>query len=258
VTDLPDLAFIAFPMDKRLIAAVLIAAVAGLVRGFSGFGSALVYVPLISAIYEPRTAAATLVLIDVACGFPFAVNALRRWDWREVVLISGAAALGIPIGTITLMYADPIFLRWAIAVFVVLITSVIAAGWRYHGSPNRALMIGTGLMAGFFGGAFQMDGPPVVIFWLGGSKVASVVRANILVFLELSGFIIVVAYEIAGLLSHEVLRMSFWLFWPFLLAMIVGARRFRLASERTYRRIAYVLIYLAAIGSLPVFHSWGH
>ena len=43
--------------DRRFAAAVAIAALSGFVRGFSGFGSALIYIPLIAAVYEPRKAA---------------------------------------------------------------------------------------------------------------------------------------------------------------------------------------------------------
>ena len=58
MTLFPDLAaFSAATNDNRFVAAVLIAALAGLVRGFSGFGSALIYMPLIAAVYEPRIAA---------------------------------------------------------------------------------------------------------------------------------------------------------------------------------------------------------
>ena len=62
---LPDLTALSATLhDGRFIAALAIAALAGLVRGFSGFGSALIYMPLISAIYGPRVAAPTLLLID--------------------------------------------------------------------------------------------------------------------------------------------------------------------------------------------------
>jgi uncharacterized membrane protein YfcA len=46
--------------DPRFPIAIGIAALAGLVRGFSGFGSALVYMPLISAVYGPTVAAPTM------------------------------------------------------------------------------------------------------------------------------------------------------------------------------------------------------
>ena len=58
VIDLPDLpALTAALTDRRFAAALAVAALSGFVRGFSGFGSALIYIPLIAAIYEPRIAA---------------------------------------------------------------------------------------------------------------------------------------------------------------------------------------------------------
>ena len=61
--------------DPRFPYAVAIATVAGLVRGFSGFGSALIYMPLISAIYSPAIAAPTIQLVDTMSGLPFSVRA---------------------------------------------------------------------------------------------------------------------------------------------------------------------------------------
>ena len=56
--------------DPRFPIAVGIAALAGLVRGFTGFGSALIYMPLVSAVYGPQVAAVTLLLIDIVCSLP--------------------------------------------------------------------------------------------------------------------------------------------------------------------------------------------
>ena len=65
MSDFPALSVFADAVaDRRFVAAVVVAALSGLVRGFSGFGSALIYIPLVSAIYEPRIAAATLLLVD--------------------------------------------------------------------------------------------------------------------------------------------------------------------------------------------------
>jgi uncharacterized membrane protein YfcA len=242
--------------DGRFWAAVAIAAVAGFVRGFSGFGSALIYVPSVAAIFEPQIAAATLLMIDVVCGIAFAVREVPRCNWSEVVPITIAAIVAIPVGTIALLVVDPTILRWVIAIFVLAMISVIAAGWRYHGPHVRPIAVGAGLMAGFFGGAFQMEGPPAVLFWLGGDKSASLVRANLMVFIALAGIAMFTVYAIAGLLTREAIGLSFWLFWPFVLAMAIGARLFRFASEHTYRRVAYILIYLAAVASLPIFDSW--
>src|SRR6185295_8183272 len=111
--DLPDIpAFSAALSDRRFIAAVAIAALSGFVRGFSGFGSALIYIPLIAAIYEPRIAAPTLLLIDLAGSVPFTIRELPRCNWREVAPVTTAAALAVPLGTMALVFIDPILLRW--------------------------------------------------------------------------------------------------------------------------------------------------
>ena len=76
---LPDLATFAATLHGRhFVAAVAVAALAGLVRGFSGFGSALIYVPLIAALYEPRIATVSFVMIDFVCVAPYAVRAVQH------------------------------------------------------------------------------------------------------------------------------------------------------------------------------------
>ena len=67
--------------------ALAVAVLAGLVRGFSGFGSALIYMPLVAAVYDPRVAAVTLLLIDTVGAAPFAVRAVDQCTWREVLPI---------------------------------------------------------------------------------------------------------------------------------------------------------------------------
>ena len=70
--DLPDSAtFAAALSERRLFMAMAVAALAGLVRGFSGFGGAMIYMPLVAAVYDPRIAAVTFLLIDFVSSSPF-------------------------------------------------------------------------------------------------------------------------------------------------------------------------------------------
>jgi hypothetical protein len=68
----PDSAvFAATIADPRFVLALAISVLAGLVRGFSGLGSALVYMPLMSALYGPRIAAPSMAVIDVLTAVTF-------------------------------------------------------------------------------------------------------------------------------------------------------------------------------------------
>ena len=247
--------FAAVVADRRFAAAAAIALVSGAARGFSGFGSAMIYIPLVAAVYEPRIAAATMVLIDLVCAFPLAVRAAPHCNWREVVPISLAAAAAVPAGSWVLLVANPVALRWIIAGVVIVLLGVLASGWRYHGKPRLPATIGVGLLSGLGSGAVQIAGPPVILYWLGGAGQAAFVRANLMVYFTFIDVIGCIAYFREGLFTREVASLSLLLGLPFILAMAAGVRWFGIASERSFRRVAYAIIAVSALVSLPVFDS---
>ena len=245
--------FAAVVADRRFAVAAAIALASGAARGFSGFGSAMIYIPLVAAVYEPRIAAATMVLIDLVCAFPLAVRAVPYCNPREVIPISIAAAAGVPVGTWVLLVADPVTLRWLIAGVVIVLLAVLATGWRYHGRPRLPATIGVGFLSGLGSGAVQIAGPPVILYWLGGAGQAAYVRANLMVYFTFIDVIGCIAYFREGLFTREVAVLSLLLALPFILAMVAGVRWFRIASERSFRRVAYAIIAVSALISLPVF-----
>jgi uncharacterized protein len=239
--------------DHRFWAALAIAVLAGVVRGFSGFGSAQIYIPLIAAVYSPRVAAVTLLLIDTLGSAPFTVRAFAYCTWSEVMPIYIAAAIAVPFGTMALMVVDPIVLRWFIAFLVLSLVGVLMSGWRYHGRPSLPVTVGVGLFSGFGGGAVQIAGPPVLIYWLSTVNNVVTVRANFLVYFLLLDLTLCAVYFLKGLITPELLALSLLLAIPFFVAAWAGATMFHGASDLHYRRIAYAIIAAAALISVPVF-----
>jgi uncharacterized protein len=253
VIGLPDsTTFAAALAEPRIIAAMAVAALAGSVRGFSGFGGAMIFMPLAAAIYDPRIAAVSILLADFVSTMPFAIPETRRCNWREVLPLSVAMAVGVPFGTWALLVLDPIVLRWCIAIVVLSLLPPLMLGWRYHGEPGLAVTAGVGLFSGVSAGAVQIAGPPVILYWLsrGGSAVS--VRANIMVFFLLCGVVLVLVYAAEGLFTAQPLALSVLLGMFYLLGVWLGSRIFRGSSDRLYRRVAYLIIALAALLSLPV------
>jgi hypothetical protein len=248
--------FAAAIADNRFWIALGIAVLAGAVRGFSGFGSAQVYVPLIASVYSPRFAAVTLLLIDTFGTAPFAVRAFSHCTWREVAPMSIAAAISVPFGALALRIIDPITLRWCIATLVFALVATLMSGWRYHGRPKLWITIGVGLFSGFSAGAVQIAGPPVLIYWLGTTTAVAILRANFLAFFIFLNAISIVIYFWQGFFTPELLVMALLLAIPFFLATTIGATVFHGSSEANYRRVAYLIIATAALISLPVFDHW--
>ena len=251
--DLPaSSTFLATLGSERFLLAVGVALLAGIVRGFSGFGSALIYVPLISALYEPKIATVSCVLMDYICTLPYALAALRHANRREVLPAYGAALVMVPLGTYVQYSVDPIVLRWGMSAFVLTFVVLLAAGFRYPFKPSTPAALGAGALSGFAGGATQMSGPPIILYWLSSPEEARVIRANLLVFFMLIGITLIVNYALHGLMTARPIALAV-LLWPvYIVALAIGAYWFRSASTSQYRRVAYVIVALAAIVSLPV------
>jgi uncharacterized membrane protein YfcA len=253
VIDLPDsTVFTAILADRRFLAALAIATTSGVVRGFSGFGSALIYMPLMSSVYSPRIAAVTLLLVDFVCSTPFAIPEVRRCTWNEVIPISIAAAASIPLGTYLLIVLDPTTLRWCIAVLVLGLVAVLMSGWRYHGPSTLPITTGVGLFAGIGAGAAQIAGPPVILYWLSRGNNSVTLRANLMVFFFFCGLVLIAVYAAQGLFIASPIALALLLGPTYVIGVAVGSRVFRSASDRLYRNVAYVICLLAALLSLPL------
>lgn len=239
-----------------LLALMAVALLASLARGFSGFGGALIFMPLASTVAAPHTAAALLLVIDFVAAAPLIPNAWRQADRQAVALMSVGAAFGIPLGTYALTHLDPVTTRWIIVAFVSALLLLLISGWRYHGRHHPTATMSVGAVSGFCGGLAQSGGPPVVAYWLGRPIASSVTRANIILFFAVTSLFTTASYFVSGLLTVDIAKLSLWVGPIYGLGLYIGARLFHVASEMLFRRICYSLIALAAIVGLPVLDSW--
>jgi uncharacterized membrane protein YfcA len=138
---MPDLLAFSF-----LIAAA-VAAVAGMVRGFAGFGAAMVMTPVFSALYGPEIGVSLCLLLEIAVALPLLPRAVKYVDWRRIALLMVAAVAGAPLGNIVMTRVAPEPMRWAISAIVLGAVALLASGWRFHGQWRAPVTLGIGVAA---------------------------------------------------------------------------------------------------------------
>lgn len=247
---MPNFAFLA---ESSFWVAALAALAAALIRGFSGFGAGLVFMPIGAACFGPQVAAGVLFVIDTILILPFVARAFRIVDWREIFPLGIGAMAAVPAGVFVLLNVDPVPLRWGLSLAILVSVGVLAAGWRFRGPTRLWLSTIVGALAGFMSGAAQIPGPPVLIYWLGREVVSATMRANAIVFFMFTTVVSGTLFVLGGIFTAEVMAISVALFPIYALGMFIGGRMFGLASEATYRRIAYASILFVAVVSMPVF-----
>ncbi len=233
------------------IAMCAIAFVSGTAREFSGFGSALIFMPLASSIAAPRLVAALLLIIDFVAATPLIPNAWKHADRKATAVMVAGALIGVPIGTYFLSRLEPVTTRWIISAFVFALLLLLLSGWRYHGKDHPAISVGIGGLSGFCSGLAQTGGPPIVGYWLGRPIASPIARANIMLFFAASDFFSVVSYALTGLITSDAIRFSLVVGPIYGIGVWFGASLFGRASEKLFRAICYALIAMAVIIGLP-------
>lgn len=245
----------ALTFDTMTVAALLaVTLAAGLSRGFSGFGAALIFVPLASALVGPKLAGPVLAIIDIVFAAYLIPAATRLAERKAIGLMFAGALVGIPAGTAVLRGFEALTLRWLIAAMAAAMLVLLLSGWRYHGRPHVSATVAVGGISGLFSGIAQIGGPPVVAYWLGLDANPALLRANVIVYFALSSVLTIVSYFWAGLFSADVMTLALLTGPVYGIGTFLGGRLFGLASPGTFRTISLALIALAIVTSLPL---WG-
>lgn len=232
------------------------ATMGGLSRGFSGFGSAMVFMPIASATLTPIVATPVLLLTDIVSSSLLLRGALKQFCWQDVRWVLAGALIGFPLGLEILTRSDPVVVRWTASVIILASLAFLASGWRYRGPQTMPLTMGIGLASGTMGGVAQIGNPPIVAYWLGTEMPAQRMRANLIVYFSALTVVGIAIFASKGLITWKVAGLAAAALPGYILGMWTGNRVFRLASQSTFRRIAFVLIVASVVGGLPLLDPW--
>jgi len=232
---------------------VIAVTLAGLVRGFSGFGTTMIYMPFAAGILPPVWALVTILVLDVFGPLPNIPRALREGEPRDVGRLALGAVVAMPLGVWLLTRLDPVLFRWILSAISLGLLALLVGGWRWQGRLAPVTLLGVGAVAGFLGGLAGLSGPPVIMLYMSSARMVAVIRANILLFLALTDLIGLTVVGSRGLLLPEPVMIGAILTLPYLLANLAGAAIFVPGRARLYRGVAYLLIAASSIVNLPLF-----
>jgi uncharacterized membrane protein YfcA len=236
--------------EWRLAVAALVTAVAGVMRGFAGFGTALTLAPVYSVLWGPAVGVPAMLLMEALIGSQLLFGAWQHVNRRVAFPMAGAACLTVPFGAWVLFVTDPEVLTQAMGVLVILFAGVLASGWRYHGSRPLPLTMAVGATAGIMKGSTGMSGPPVILYMLAGSEEAREHRANLILFFAVLGLVALLPPFLAGMFTATVL-MKVALLVPVLLAFVrLGAALFGRVGQASFRAVAYAILFCVGLIAL--------
>ena len=141
--------------------------IATLIRSTFGFGEALVAVPLLAFYAFPLEIAAPLaVLVSITVAGIVVIQ-----DWEKIHVASAGWLLfstifGIPLGLLLLTSSHQRIVKAILGLIIILfsIYSLIGRTPLELRRDSRGWLLACGFLAGVLGGAYGMNGPPLVVY----------------------------------------------------------------------------------------------
>lgn len=224
---------------------------AAFVRGLTGFGMAIILVPLLGLIIPPAQAVVLGILLQLLIG-PVGIGLIHADADRATALPIGLIAMATtPIGMAALDVTRPDVARLLITVvavgaFVAVLLPKQAEGHR----PGRGAVIGTGIASGILTGFAAMPGPPVVPFYLRRHLEPKVARASMLLIFFLTAIAGTAAALWVRIATQRLFLLALLLFAPMWLGNLMGSRQFGRIPPHVWQVMVAVVLGIAAVSAI--------
>ncbi len=205
-------------MDATTVHVLLIVFIATLIRSTFGFGEGLVAVPLLALSLPINVAAPLVVLLSITIAAIVVAQDWRKIHLRSTGWLLAPTFLGIPLGIALLTSVHQSGVKGALALVILTFSGYLLFGKTtlvlHHDS--RPWLLTCGFFAGVLGGAYGMNGPPLVIYGAMRRWSPQHFRATLQGYFFPASLVAMAGYWFAGLWTRSVTHY----YWVSLLVAI--------------------------------------
>lgn len=234
------------PTTDVTIAIIVLLFFSSLLRSSLGFGDALVAMPILSLLIDLETATPFFAITISVVSFTILLRHWRQVDLQDAWRLIVGSIIGIPIGIFVLKNVSEQIVLTIMGVILVgygLYNLIMPSLPRLRG---KLFGFGFGFVAGILGGAYNTNGPPVVIYGTLRHWSPEHFRATLQGYFFPTGLFILAGHLIGGLWTPTVLKLSAMSIPGVFIATILGGYINHHVPQETFKRVVYV--FLVVIG----------
>jgi uncharacterized protein len=234
------------------ISIIAISFLATLVRSTFGFGESLVAVPLFVLFIPLEVAVPLSVLISILVALVVVIQDHKAIHIASAKWLILYAFLGIPLGLLILIHGNAFYVKLLLGLLIAGYSaySLMGRNTGYLEHDNRLWLFICGFLSGLLGGAYGLNGPPLVIYGNMRKWSAKHFRATLQAYFLPASLLGIAGYAIKGLISLLVLKYFLWCLPAITPAIFIG--RYLNAKLDGTSFFKYVYWGLACIGLLLV------
>jgi uncharacterized membrane protein YfcA len=193
-------------MTPTIIFILIISFIASLVRSTLGFGESLIAVPLFLLFLPVEIAVPLSVMLSIVIALVVVIQDHKKIHFNSAKWLILYAIPGIPIGIVILIYGSEVFIKVGLGALIILyaLYSLFAKNNKTLKEDNTLWLFVCGFLSGVLGGAYGLNGPPLVVYGNMRQWTAKHFRATLQAYFLPASLIAVMGYYAKGLITIEV------------------------------------------------------
>jgi uncharacterized protein len=221
--------------------------VAGFLRGLTGFGFALVAVPILTTLVEPLVVVPLILIHGTVTSVPLLIHARHEMQPIHIWPLMAGSIIGAPFGSWLLIILDADTLRLLIGIVAFGFALLLLAGFTHPVRRERLAFLPVGFLSGLLNGSSSLAGPPVILFFTNQRIPPMVFRANILLLFFATNLATIVAFIIGSLFSADSFILAAAFGPSLIIGTYLGARYSRRVNVRLFRGVALSVVMASGI-----------
>jgi len=237
-----------------LIIIFVIFFVSTFVRSSLGFGDALVAMPLLTLVVGLKTATPTVALVATTISVTILAKNWKIADLKATFRLVLSSFIGIPVGLVLLKGVNEDLMKALLGVILILygLYNLLKPNLKkISGSLGFAFLFG--FIAGVLGGAYNTNGPPVVIYGTLRRWPSNHFRATMQSYLLPTGFLILLGHGLSGLWTTQVFKYYILSLPIVFLAIYIGGKAHKAMTQKHFER--FVNAALICMGAVLIIRS---
>ncbi|MBC8059829.1 MAG: sulfite exporter TauE/SafE family protein [Clostridiaceae bacterium] len=224
---------------------------ASFTQGVTGFGFALVAVPLLSLfIPEIRNITPIIVIYSFLTNIIIVYKSRGYIDYKKVLPLVIFGIIAIPIGTFLLLYVKVKTLKIAIGLVTTITSLAMLKNFKIN-IKNEKISYGiVGLLSGLLNGSTGLSGPPVVLFLTNQHMNKDVFRANLTFYGIATNIFTIILFLVEGIINISVLHFTIFYLPALLIGVFVGIRISTKVNEIFFRKLTIYLIAFLGLSTI--------
>jgi uncharacterized membrane protein YfcA len=216
-------------------------------QSVSGFGLALVAMPILAGLIGIRTATPLIVMVAIVAEIILLIRYKSEINLRAVWRLTAAGAIGIPVGVWALKAFDERIVLTVLGIFIILYSLYALLNLRLPTLERGVWPYGFGFVSGVVGGAYNVAGPLIIIYGNCRNWQPKEFKGNLQGYFLVGSVVAVISHALASNITQDVVS-NFLLSLPAVgIGLLAGLSLDKYLNPVVFRKIVLVGLIFAGV-----------